>query len=226
MVKLFEKFNMTVSDALSILALMISGVAAYFTIQADLRSQNIDRQVSLVIMESIGDKLKLYAENADYSNRILRAYREVVFEHPEKQITSERKTLEYLEKKSNRDVSFPGDLLLSLAKSDSETAQKIARCHSVYESTINDAKLLSSTKQEMLTMEQHMTLAVMLYRFKRVSDVCEEADRSLSLHITSQAPARGTLGELDEAQLLVLEGSGYPVRGKEGSQYQKADSPQ
>ncbi|HID4645417.1 hypothetical protein [Enterobacter hormaechei] len=150
--KLLDKFNITVSDTLSLLALVISGVAAYFTIQADFRSQNTDRQVSLVVMESIGDKLKRYAENANSSYRVLRAYREMVFEYPEKQVTSENLTLEYLEKQSTRDVSFSEDLLLLLAKSESETAQKIARCYSLYESTVNDAKQFSGTTPETLTI--------------------------------------------------------------------------
>lgn len=212
--KFLDKFNITVSDTLSLLALVISGVAAYFTIQADFRSQNTDRQVSLVVMESIGDKLKRYAENANSSYRVLRAYREMAFEYPEKQVTSEKLSLEYLEKQSTRDVSFSEDLLLSLAKSESETAQKIARCYSLYESTVNDAKQFSGITPETLTIPQHMTLAVMLSRFKKVSDACEDADKSLSLHISSHAPLRGTLSELEEAQVLVLEGMVHPDSGK------------
>lgn len=214
--RLLNRFDLTTSDILSAIAIVISGIAVYFTYQADIRSQKTDRQESLVIMESIGDKLKHYAENADSSYHVLRAYREMAFEHPEQQSTSEKLTLEFLEKQSTRDVSFSEGLLLSLAKNESETAQKIARCYSVYESTLNDAKQFSGATPETLTIPQHMTLAVMLSRFKKVSDVCEDADKSLSLHITSQAPLRGTLGELEEAQVLVLEEMGYPGSEKGG----------
>lgn len=84
------------NDTFSLLAIVIAGVSAYFTYQADLRWQKTDRQVSLVIMESIGDKLKRYAENTDSAYRVLRTYREMAFEHPEKQIASDKLILEYL----------------------------------------------------------------------------------------------------------------------------------
>lgn len=95
----------------------------------------------------------------------------MAFEHPEQQDTSEKLILEYLEKQSNRDVSFSEDLLLSLAKSDSETAQKIARCYSVYENTLTDARQFSGTTQKMLTMTLHMTHAVFIASKKPVTSV-------------------------------------------------------
>src|SRR5471030_2361949 len=134
------KFLSGVNLAISAISLVISGIAAYYSVQAYNQSEKIDIQVSHVIMESIGDKINRYAENAYNSYLFLGGLRDVEYDHPEQSKKFEALTLDFLHKQELSGLSVPEDTLFQLAKSDGGTAGKIAQCLSAVTEINNDIK--------------------------------------------------------------------------------------
>ncbi|MBW5891754.1 hypothetical protein IM880_05985 [Pectobacterium polaris] len=103
-------------------------------------------------------------------------------------------------------LSIPEDVLFQLAKSESDTENKIAQCLSALSEVNTDIKSFAKATHNTLTTTRRLTLASnALYRFRNVGIVCEEADKDLSLQIRTKYPSRGTLSELHEAQILRME---------------------
>lgn len=205
-------FSSGVNLVISAISLAISGIAAYYSVQAYNQSEKIDKQVSHVIMASIGNKINRYAENANNSYVFLSGLRDVEYGDPELSEKVEVLSLDFLHKQDLSGLSVPEDTLFQLAKSNGETAGKIAQCLAAVTEITSDIKQFSKITQETMTLELRLTLPVIPYRFKRVSMVCQDADKMLSEHIGKTRPRKGTLGELAEAQALQMERRLIPLR--------------
>ncbi|AWQ48718.1 hypothetical protein B1A42_15810 [Serratia marcescens] len=190
----------------------ISGIAAYYSVQAYNQSEIIDKQISHVVMASIGNKINRYAENAYNSYLFLSRLRGVEHDTPELGGKVEVLSLDFLHKQELSGISVSEDTLFQIAKSNGETAGKIAQCLAAVTEINSDIKQFSKITQETMTLELRLTLSVMPYRFKRVSMVCQDADKMLSEQIEKTQPGNGTLGELEEAQALQIERRIVPLR--------------
>ncbi|EPR3505254.1 hypothetical protein QZQ41_16450 [Serratia marcescens] len=201
-----------VNLVISVISLAISGIAAYYSVQAYNQSEIIDKQVSHVVMASIGNKINRYAENAYNSYLFLSRLRDVEHDVPELGGKVEVLSLDFLHKQELSGISVSEDTFFQIAKSNGETAGKIAQCLAAVTEINSDIKQFSKITQETMTLELRLTLSVMPYRFKRVSMVCQDADKMLSEQIEKTQPGNGTLGELEEAQALHIERRIVPLR--------------
>ncbi|MEC5319357.1 hypothetical protein VSX61_10455 [Brenneria populi subsp. brevivirga] len=205
-------FSSGVNLVISAISLAISGIAAYYSVQAYNQSEKIDKQVSHVIMASIGNKINRYAENAYNSYLFLSGLRDVEHGDPELSDKVEALSLDFLHKQELSGLSVPEDTLFQLAKSNGETAGKIAQCLAAVTEMNSDIRQFAKITQETMTLELRLTLPVIPYRFKRVSMLCQDADKMLSEQIGKTQPGKGTLGELAEAQALQMERRLVPLR--------------
>ncbi|ASM03096.1 hypothetical protein BVG88_13365 [Serratia marcescens] len=201
-----------VNLVISAISLAISGIAAYYSVQAYNQSEIIDKQVSYVVMASIGNKINRYAENAYNSYLFLSRLRDVEHDAPELSGKVEVLSLDFLHKQELSGISISEDTLFQIAKSNGEIAGKIAQCLAAVTEINSDIKQFSKITQETMTLELRLTLSVMPYRFKRVSMVCQDADKMLPEQIEKTQPGNGTLGELEEAQALQMERRIVPLR--------------
>ncbi|HEN3524016.1 TPA: hypothetical protein U5D96_002992 [Yersinia enterocolitica] len=94
----------------------------YYSVQAYNQSEKIDKQVSHVVMASIGNKINRYAENAYNSYLFLSGLRDVEHCDPELSGKVEVLSLDFLHKQELSGLSVPEDTLFQLAKSNGETA--------------------------------------------------------------------------------------------------------
>lgn len=201
-----------VNLVISAISLAISGIAAYYSVQAYNQSEIIDKQVSYVVMASIGNKINRYAENAYNSYIFLSRLRDVEHDAPELSGKVEVLSLDFLHKQELSGISISEDTLFQIAKSNDEIAGKIAQCLAAVTEINSDIKQFSKITQETMTLELRLTLSVMPYRFKRVSMVCQDVDKMLHEQIEKTQPGNGTLGELEEAQALQMERRIVPLR--------------
>lgn len=201
-----------VNLVISAISLAISGIAAYYSVQAYNQSEIIDKQVSYVVMASIGNKINRYAENAYNSYIFLSRLRDVEHDAPELSGKVEVLSLDFLHKQELSGISISEDTLFQIAKSNGEIAGKIAQCLAAVTDINSDIKQFSKITQETMTLELRLTLSVMPYRFKRVSMVCQDVDKMLHEQIEKTQPGNGTLGELEEAQALQMERRIVPLR--------------
>lgn len=58
---------------------------------------------------------------------------------------------------------------------------------------------------ETLSTEQSVAINIIPYRFFKLSEACDDADKSLVKYLIDGEPVKGTIGEMEAAQLLEYE---------------------
>lgn len=118
------KFDIKTSDIISVFALLVSVLAAFFTYNANERIQKIDNDAAMVAVQSIGNSIKELALNAKMSYLFLNGFNEHIKSHPEDSTQMERLRIDFIKKNDMSKFSVSQDVILLIAKSDVEAAKK------------------------------------------------------------------------------------------------------
>ena len=212
------KFDIKTSDIISVFALLVSVLAAFFTYNANERIQKIDNYAAIVAVQSIGNSIKELALNAKMSYLFLNGFNEHIKSHPEDSTQMERLRIDFIKKNDMSKFSVSQDVILLIAKSDVEAAKKITKCFSLSKSLDTDLKYFSGAISNALSTEQLINLNLIPFRFFKLNEACSDAERSLVKYLNDNEPLKGTLGELAAAQELE-----YKMKNEKDSEWVSFD---
>ena len=73
----------------------------------------------------------------------------------------------------------------------------------------SDLEGYANASVETLSNEQGIAINIIPYRFFKLSEACDDADKSLVKYLIDDEPVKGTLGEVEAAQILEYERKNY-----------------
>lgn len=190
------------SDVIATFALIISLVATFFAYTANKRAEKLDNDAAAVAIQSIGGSIRALATHSRMSYLLLNGLNEHIKSHPEDDREARRVGLATLINNDTQKLSISQDSIMLISKSDVDTANKIEKCQRLYLSLKPDLEGYVNTSVETLSTEQNIAINIIPYRFFKVSEACDYADKSLEKYLIDDEPIKGTIGEMEAAQML------------------------
>ncbi|MFP1901776.1 hypothetical protein ACLEDY_07255 [Lonsdalea quercina] len=190
------------SDVIATFALIISLVATFFAYTANKRAEKMDNDAAAVAIQSIGGSIRALATHFRMSYLLLNGLNEHIKSHPEDNREARRVRLATLMNDDTQKLSISQDSIMLISKSDVDAANKIEKCLRLYLSLKPDLEGYANTSVETLSTEQSLAINIIPYRFFKVSEACEDADKSLAKYLIDDEPVKGTFEEMEAAQML------------------------
>ncbi|MGG6193339.1 hypothetical protein ACQV2B_04455 [Pantoea allii] len=193
------------SDVIATFSLIISLVATFFAYTVNKRTEKLDNDAAAVAIQSIGGDIKALATHSRMSYLLLNGLNEHIKGHPEDNREARRVRLATLMEDDTPKLSIPQDSILLISRSDVDAANKIEKCQRLYLSLKSELEGYANASVETLSTEQSIAINIIPYRFFKVSEACDDADKSLAKYLNDDEPAKGTIGEMEAAQVLEYE---------------------
>ncbi|MBB2929830.1 HNH endonuclease [Paraburkholderia silvatlantica] len=190
--------------AISVFSLVATSVASYIAYVADKRAKLSDVAGAQAVVADLGDKVQLLAQDADLSGTFIGAFLDAEKKQPEAKDRIRSLEFDFIRRTKLPDLKLSPDKLAMLSHGGSDGAASTAATCATYRDELEaDVEGLAAMNPNDWTLEQTTTLQVFPYRFHKLSGLCNQAEKGLSLLAPagqSSEPLRGTLGELDAAR--------------------------
>ncbi|MEI7178141.1 hypothetical protein WCT65_03620 [Pectobacterium carotovorum] len=193
------------SDVIATFALIISLVATFFAYTANKRAEKLDNDAAAVAIQSIGGSIRALATHSRMSYLLLNGLNEHIEGHPEDNREARRVRLATLMDDDTPKLPISLDSIMLISRSDVDAANKIEKCRRLYLSLKSDLEGYANASVETLSTEQSIAINIIPYRFFKVSEACDDADKSLAKYLIDDEPVKGTIGEMEAAQILEHE---------------------
>jgi hypothetical protein len=200
-----RRSHIELSDGIATFALIISLVATFFAYTANKRAEKLDNDAAAVAIQSIGGSIRALATHSRMSYLLLNGLNEHIKGHPEDDREARRVRLTTLMDDDTQRLSISQDSIMLISKSDVDAANKIEKCRRLYLSLKSDLEEYANASVETLSTEQSIAINIIPYRFFKVSEACDDADKSLVKYLIDDEPVKGTIGEMEAAQMLEHE---------------------
>lgn len=193
------------SDVIAIFAIIISLVATFFSYTANKHAEKLDNDAAAVAIQSIGGSIRALAIHSRMSYLLLNGLNEYIKGNPEDNREARRVRLATLMDDDTPKLSISQDSIMLISRSDVDAANKIEKCWRLYLSLKSNLEGYANASVETLSNEKSIDINIIPYRFFKLSEACDDADKSLVKYLIDDEPVKGTIGEMEAAQALEYE---------------------
>lgn len=192
------------SDTISALAVVIAICASAIAIYAELRVRQSDRRGVEAVAVAVSNKVRTIAKDSELSGKFLQGFNNHAKQYPKDAARMDFETLDFLSHTELPELSVSPEQLTLLAHADRDAASKLANCADRHANMQTDVKKFARAQLGKLTSEQRMTINVLPFRMRELSEACSASLNALIVLVPElpsiMGPIRGTIGELMDAQ--------------------------
>lgn len=193
------------SDTISAIAVVIAICASAIAIYAELRVRQSDRRGVEAVAVAVSNKVRTIAKNSELSGKFLQGFNNHAKQHSQDAVHMDFLTLDLLSHAELPELSVSPEQLTLLAHADSDAASKLANCAERHANMQTDVKKFARAQLGKLTYEQRLTINVLPFRMRELSEACSASLNALAVLVPElpsiMGPIRGTIGELMDAQM-------------------------
>lgn len=191
------------SDTISAVAVVIAICASVIAIYAELRVRQSDRRGVEAVAVAVSNKVRTIAQDSEFTGKFLQGFNNHAKQYSKDAAHMDFLTLDLLSTELP-ELSVSPEQLTLLAHADSDAASKLANCAERHANVQADVKKLALANLGKLTYEQRLTINVLPFRMRELSEACSASLNALILLVPElpsiMGPIRGTIGEVMDAQ--------------------------